>query len=354
MIIFFIAYNYIILTCVKPVHKALKLRHHKHTGKLLSHKHTSYRVLFLLMLMPIGIMALVDQLNVAASDFTVNATVPAPMPEGVPVITTPQPNDTGQDAGTVMSGTCPIITPAVIIAVYDNGSLIGSTICNSDGTFLLPVALDYGTHTLIATIFTITGEKGTSSNEITFTRVYPQSPGIAVPSAGTSDQSGSDTSTSPELLGIIGVLSENPFVGFDTSGEASWRAKFVGGDPPYKVRIDWGDKTIDNHTVPDHEERLFTHRYKLANTYNIIVKVTDIKGRTVTYHTIAVAKFVPKLITYGNTTQSSPILGFLQKYMWHIYIITFFGLVFMWYLEHGHKAVKRATTKRKRATHGHH
>lgn len=294
-------------------------------------------------------MALVDQLNVAASDFTVNATVPAPMPDGAPSITDPRGTGNVQTTETNVTGTCPVINPAVIIAVYDNGTLIGSSVCSPDGFFSVPVSLDYGTHVLVATIFTITGEKGESSSEITVTRSLPIVPTVSAPATGTS---GSDTSPSSGISGVIGVVSENPFVGFDTSGEAMWRAKFVGGDPPYKVRIDWGDKTIDNHTVSDHEEHVFTHRYKLANTYNITVKVTDAKGRVLTYHTVAVAQFVPKF-AYGTSPQPSPVIMFLQKYMWHIYIITFFGLVFLWYLEHGHKAVKRVTTKRKKVTHGH-
>lgn len=297
-------------------------------------------------------MALVDQLSVAASDFTVNATVPAPMPDGAPSITGPQINDMPYAAEKVITGTCPVITPSVIIAVYDNGVLIGSSVCGADGTFSLPVSLDYGTHVLVATIFTITGERGESSTEVTITRLSPMTPVVSASSAGS--QSEPSVLAPPELSGVIGVVPTSPFAGFDTSGEVTWRAKFVGGEPPYKVQIDWGDKTIDSHTIPDHEEHVFTHRYKVAKAYSVVVNVTDAKGWKATYRTVAVAQFVSRLTAYDNSAQPSPAMSFLQKYMWHIYIITFFGLVFLWYLEHGHKAVKRVAKKRKRVQHGHH
>src|SRR5690242_16476962 len=109
-------YQIVYTTSVKSAHKPLKLRHTKYTGKIMAHKHTSYRVLFFLMLVPIGLMAFIDQM-VGASDLQVHAKVPAPIPAGAPAITSPVDNSTVNSGDLTVSGSCPVITPAVIIAI---------------------------------------------------------------------------------------------------------------------------------------------------------------------------------------------------------------------------------------------
>ncbi len=132
------------------------------------------------MLAPIIMMALVGKLATAA-DLTVTATVPAPMPSGAPLITSVADGSTTTQGQVLVEGTCPTIDPAVIIAIYDNGVLVGSAECTVDGTFSVPVSLSVGSHTLTAVIVTITGEIGASSPAVTIARIVPSHGGSTAP-----------------------------------------------------------------------------------------------------------------------------------------------------------------------------
>ncbi len=317
---------------MKSVHKALKLRHHKHTGKLLAHKHTSYRVLFLLMLAPIFMMALVGQLA-QASDYMVTATVPASMPSGAPTITTPADGSTIKIADIEISGTCPVIDPAIIITIYDGTTFIGSGQCSVDGTFSVPVSLSVGTHTIVATVVTFTGQTGASSQPVTVIRSQ-----TATPSAPSTPVAKSYTTPSIDLLaGLLYIVTPDKYVTIKSDGGAIWRGSFAGGTTPYTVRVEWGDGQTDTHTVADQKEQAFSHTYQHKQVYDIVIRVTDASGGTTTLHIIALTPYLPPG-TIGDISgyqPMAPILAFAQAYMGQIYIGSLFALVFLWYLEHG-------------------
>src|SRR5882757_4742169 len=115
-----------------------RLHPHKHTGKLLHHRHTSYRALAVLLLLTGGILVRTEwsMRQVAAADsLFVFATVPAPIPTMGPVILVPTDGSLTHDPNITVSGTCEAMTPATTIAIYSNGTLLGSAPCAPDGTF---------------------------------------------------------------------------------------------------------------------------------------------------------------------------------------------------------------------------
>ncbi|MDB5177252.1 MAG: hypothetical protein JWN75_920 [Candidatus Saccharibacteria bacterium] len=335
---------------VKSVHKALKLRHHKHTGKLLAHKHTSYRVLFLLMLVPIIAMALVEQ-AAGASDLRVSAKIPAPMPAGAPAITSPVDNATSNSSNLVVSGTCPIITPAVIIALYDGETLIGSGQCSVNGTFSLPVTLSFGKHVLVATVVTITDDVGASSSPVTVT--YPE----PAASTATVKPDGSLTSPGQSVFGPpVRIVASDIYVTMQSDGHAVWHGSFADGKMPYTVRIDWGDGEVNTYTTVDQAKQEYSHDYKTITTHKIIIQVTDANGGVSTLYSVAITLSLQKRSeTVGavgmgvgssdnNGQPLSPVVTFIQKYVWQIYIGTLSGLTFLWYLEHGRHIITHAKT----------
>lgn len=325
-------------TSVKSAHKVLKLHHRKHTGKILAHKHTSYRVLFFLMLIPIGLMALIDQM-VGASDLMVNAKVPAPMPSEAPVITSPLTNTTVKESELPVTGTCPVITPAVIIALYDNQTFVGSDQCSPEGEFSVPVSLSPGVHTLVATVVTITNDTGASSQPVVVTYEVP-------PTGHDSTKiGGSSVNSDGSLFGApVRIVPTDTFVTIRDDGNAVWRGKFVDGQKPYTVRIDWGDRTTDTYTVTDEQEQTFAHDYKDPQTSKIVIEVTDGAGDTMKLYSVAITLSVHQHTGFGSALHSaetsSPIVSFLQKYVVHIYVFTLSSLVFLWYLEHGRHIVR--------------
>lgn len=319
-------------TSVKSVHKVLKLHPHKHTGKVLAHKHTSYRVLFFLMLLPIGLMALIDQMA-GASELMVNASVPAPIPSESPVITKPASNTTVYSRDLTVVGTCPVVSPAVIITIYDNQALVGSTRCGSDGSFSVPVSLTLGQHSLVATILTITGDTGPSSQPVivTYALINPEKEKITTSSLGFGAP--------------VRIVPTDPFTTIHHDGSAVWRGKFVDGQKPYTVRIDWGDGIEDTYTVTDEIEQTFAHDYTKMQTSTIIVEVADVVGDTMKLYGLAITFSMHEYSGFGSAlhsadTSSSPFTAFIQKYIVHIYVTTLSALVFLWYLEHGRHIVR--------------
>lgn len=326
---------------MQSIHRALKLHHHRHTGKLLAHRHTSYRVLFILLLLPMFMLVLVGQLDASASDdLAVNAVVPAPIPSGAPVITSPANNTTTQLGQITASGTCPVMTPAVIIALYDNSTLVGSSNCQTDGTFSVVISLTAGTNTLVATVMTITGGTGASSQPVTVTYQPPvtsPSPSPQPPIGGSTGSSDSGSTSAPPLFGGI---STQPFISIAANGDAQWQGSFVDGTSPYKVSINWGDGTIDTHVVGDHLQQTFFHKYAVVKDYVVTVDAIDATGRTISMQVAGVTYIQQQsligLMTadYQENTQS-PILAFMQRYIWQIYIVAIFSVLFLWYIEHG-------------------
>jgi hypothetical protein len=326
---------------VKKVHKALHLRHHKHTGKLLAHKHTSYRVLFLLMLLPVIALALVDRLDVAASDLVVSASVPAAIPADPAVITSPNDGETILTREVAVNGTCPVISPAIIVAIYNNGALAGSASCTASGTFSVPITLSYGTNALVPKVVTITGDIGASGPTVTVT--FPTAfNNYSYGGSGLSGVSGIGTP--------LRVVSQDIYALITADGNTAWHGNIAGGSAPYHVKIDWGDGNTDTITVTDSAEQTFSHHYGVIQSYNIKITVDDTEHETVTLHIAGVTRFVQTGTAGLNATldQLPPVVAFIQKYVLQIYIVTLSGLVFLWYLEHGQHIVSRRGVVHKR------
>lgn len=349
-------YNYTILADVKSVHQALHLRHHKHTGKILAHKHTSYRVLFLLMLAPIAMMVLVDQMEARASDYVVTATVPAVIPSDPAVITSPINNSTVNSPEIRVSGNCPVVNQAVIIAIYADDVLSGSTYCQPDGTFSVPITLTPGSHTLVAKIVTITNDHGTDSQPV----IVTYKPLTSQPPNTSSDESPqpSRSGQSPQLNNIddigslLRIMAADTHVVMDSRGHVTWRGTILGGTPPYNVVVEWGDGTTNTYKVNDQAEQAFTHTYAEKQPYVVIVHATDTVGNSAVLYSVAVTYFVQNNLGLNIDTQlppSLPIVAFIQRYIWQIYIGTFFSLVFLWYIEHGRHLRLQPIVDHKRA-----
>ena len=294
------------------------------------------------MLLPVLALTLVDRLNVAATDMIVSASVMAGLPSDVPVITSPKDGDVLLSKEIAVSGTCPVYEPAVIVAIYNNGGLAGSARCTSSGTFSVPIRLSYGTNTLVPRAVSITNEIGPPGAAVTVTLPLPL----------TGGQTGVG-----EFTGIgmpLRIVPTDIFALISTDGNTSWRASFEGGKPPYQVRIDWGDGTIDRVKVGDDTEQAFHHDYGTIRYYDITVTATDSANSMVVMHIAGVTRFV-QVGAAGldaNLDQVPPFIAYIQKYVVQIYIVTLFALLFLWYLEHGrHIAIAPTKARKRRVRH---
>lgn len=326
----------------------------------MAHKHTSYRVLFVLMLLPIGLMALVENIHAGALDLGVTATVPAPIPGGTPTIDSPTSGSTVTSSTVTVSGTCPVISPAILISIRKGSTSLGTTTCDGSGLYSVNITLGYGTHNIFARVVTITGGIGNDSTpSTTILRPAPPAPSPSPSPTPTSTPNPDPPTSTPQVSIPLPqifpqVISQENFAaiapptsggggsggGSSKGGEVAWEFSIKGGALPYIVSIDWGDGTVDKYDVPSHAKKVYTHVYAAPGTYIIKVRVVDANGRVSEYNTVAASQFERSSPALGlgldnRSTPGNPFMSFLQQYALQIYVGAFSALIFLWYLEHG-------------------
>jgi hypothetical protein len=306
--------------------KLLKLQEHKHTAKKLAHHHTSYRALWLIMVI-FGICLFAIQRAVTAESYMVTASVPAPIPSTPAVINDPKDKAVVQTSNIIVSGNCPIIVPAIIVGIYSNDTLVGSSGCSASGQFSAVVHLVPGQNILIPRIYTITNDGGPIGSPISITLVLSASTSTV---RSTSNSSISN-STSPSSN--IFLSADKPFILYKSGQKLIWPIKIEGGTPPYVLSIDWGDNTkiaINSKTYGVVE---LSHSYTGSDTYLIRLTVRDSTGSVASISVVAVSLALGKTPSvYGatlNTDSTGSIIDFNGPVI--AYMLVIIGLIAFWF-----------------------
>ncbi len=312
----------------------LKLHHHKHTGHLIHHRHTSYWALIILVILS-GACTLLIQRVSWADTLDVSATVPAPIPS-IAAAFLPKFHQFHTAESTVtLEGTCPVIMPAVIIALYSGPVLLGSGICQANGTFAISVALQLGTHTIVAQIVTVTGQTGPTSTPISVTYT-PPSPATPSPSTPTKAASYTPLDTNGHMLAsVLAITTTQSFMTYRPGVASSFEAHFDGGTLPYQVTITWGDGTSETFTITDHEVQAFRHTYHQAATSPLAITMTDAANRSLTRY-YATVNVIPSA-THFITTPAD----WIDQLSTNIFVMSLslylaLGacLIYLWHYEH--------------------
>jgi hypothetical protein len=153
----------------RQVHKHLKLQHHRHTGRVLHHRHTSYRALAVVFALAGITMWGVGAMQRAAADAltSVSAVVPLPVPHASAMISTPADGGTVQSSDALVAGNCPVMAPALTVVVLMDGKVAGSALCGANNDYALAVKLAAGSHKLVTQTYTVTGGQGPDSPAVT-------------------------------------------------------------------------------------------------------------------------------------------------------------------------------------------
>lgn len=310
----------------------LHLHPHKHTGKLLHHKHTSYHALFLLLAIAGAFMVTMNHMAKAA-DYQVTAIVPAPLPSGTAQITSPHDGDTVYDSTTILSGTCPVSTPAIIVVAYSDGTLLGSQTCSAQGMFNLPVSfVTAGPHSVVLTVMNFTGQIGASSTPINITYV-PTNPLVETSTVVTytkaTSSSGGATKAArpmPDTGSQPKIIIDTAFIAYSPGKDAVWTADFESGTPPYHVTIMWGDGTTQAEQNVQPGKHSYSHSYNVPGTYNVRVVLVDKNKHTATDMFTAICPAAFR--TLPATIQSRPSL---LPYLYGAYLLVIAVLLQMWY-----------------------
>jgi hypothetical protein len=191
----------------------------------------------------------------------------------------------------IISGTCPIIDPAVVIALYDGADMLGSSQCATDGTFSVTIPLHEHTYSIVATVVTITGDTGESSQPLTLTY---KSPTTAAPTS-TTPKPGSHTSTpSPggPSSNNLEIMGDKPYIVFGPNTDAIWSGSFRGGASPYRITVNWGDGTTDIYKSVGHDKQEYAHHYSRLKAYKVLITITDNAGSSASKSFAAVTPLI--------------------------------------------------------------
>lgn len=316
------------------IHRHLRLQHRHHTGKLLHHRHTSYRgmavvlVLATVFIVGLNIMARVtaDSLNLY-----VYGRIPAPIPTDAPVILSPKTGFATHHAAMSVSGTCPVITPQVIIAIIDNGQEAGSAPCDGSNNFLVNITLASGDNDILARSFTITGDAGPDSNHITANFTPTHEP---APLGSNSNSSATNLQGKPTDIAPLALVATNPFVVFGPAKDAIWTGSIDGGIAPYEFHVDWGDGSSSNYRVKNWGAQNFQHHYRSMQPHDIMIHVIDHSGQYLTRHYAAVTPYVVPTVSSTLATPSGPWSGTSPVGIYGIYLMMLALFGWLWVRTH--------------------
>jgi hypothetical protein len=269
------------------------LSHHRHSGRLLHHRHTSYPIVAM-MLLVVGVFLALATFRVRAADIVVTAVSNGPLPPGPAVILSPNDGDRFTSIPIPVSGTCPY---PYVVKLYRNNTFSGSVQCNPDDTWLLYTDLFAGENELVAKIVNFADQEGPASAPVTVFYDVPDTPTPETPPGETP----SPTPTAPRGDGATPAEEiEKPFVlstdmffkAVYVGDEIKWEFQIVGGTAPFTVTVAWGDGGTS--TLTGLTDRIFTvsHTYQSAPVsreyFPVSVTAADDKGREATLQVFSI------------------------------------------------------------------
>lgn len=270
----------------------LKLVHHKHTGRRLEHKHTSYHGLAIVLgvaaivIVMLGVMGGKAQ---ADSDFGVTASVYAPPPGQAAQISQPDEGAVFTSNPVTVAGTCEVADPAHVVRIYSNNQLIGSTTCNGSGTFSVQVDLFSGDNTLVPHIYTFQGVEGPVGNPVHVRLNLPTNPPPSGGSQSSSNPGSSSPTTTPTTSSDFRLRPSEANLFFVPDKPLDVVFAISGGSAPYSLTIDWGDGDVDSLAIVAAQEVKLIHTFHGAGPYTIQIEATDANDDTAHLELVAVS-----------------------------------------------------------------
>jgi hypothetical protein len=276
---------------MRTIHQKLHLQHHHHTGKLLHHRHTSYRAIFgLLAIVGVFMLGLAYVQHAAVNAFSVGATVHVPVPHTPATVVKPVDGASVPSGDTMIIGSCPLVVPAPIIVITIDNQPAGSAACNTENNFSFSAHLAAGQHQIVTTPYTVDGDKG------------PESAPLSITSQGTAA-----ANTLGDTLTTTGLFST-----VDSNRNVTWSGTITGDQKSYTLLLEWGDGSYDSYTV-EPGPRSFHHRYAQLASYNMTVGIKDASGKFQYAQFAATAADPAALTALSPTTetdtQSGTVIG---------------------------------------------
>jgi hypothetical protein len=318
--------------------------HHRHSGKVLGHRHTSYPALVFLLALTTVLVAGVS-LTTSAASTDLSLTVLGPPPTTGATIDDPLDGDHFSVSTQTVRGTCPY---GLMVEIYRNGTFAGSAVCDSGNLYNLVITLVPGPNALVAKDLDGLSQYGPDSPTVT---VYydppaptptPTPPPTPVPTATptpgpttgptpkptvkpspkvtpkpTPKTAPKPTSTPPALPPFLLESDSHFFQGASPDTPVTWQLKLVGGASPYRITWQWGDGHQDTTTSPAAGPITASHRYDKPGSYRVVIRATDGQGREAAMSLVAIVNGPPDAA--GSTTRNEPPGALL--FIWPLLII---------------------------------
>jgi hypothetical protein len=325
------------------VHRTLKLQHHRHTAKRMPHAHTSYRGLFLVLLLSALCFSAVH--NVRADDYSVSAVVPSSVLDQPAVITAPANNAVLANSIVQIQGSCQVSLVGTVVVLERDGETLGSQACQSNGRFAITVTLIEGENIVLPKVFTSANVPGPDGQPVRLVwQPVVSAPGQ--PGGQTAVQSPLSTSSTSRTTGgaPAGPASARPersFLVYESGESVRLSITMEGGSAPYRLKINWGDQTtIEEWTIQGAGTQNYEHTYKIDNTYAVKISLVDARGQQYETEVTAISLNVP-IINFAAPT--SPLSGLtawfsspITRIVWGGYMLVCVLAIVLWWASPTH------------------
>ena len=296
----------------------LKILHHKHTGRLRAHEHTSYLPLMAMVLFTGLVLAFFSAASFASASpgpeggsVSLTGTMPTNPPTTAAVITTPANGQHFTTSPITVSGSCP---DATLVVIYKNDIFGGSAPCEN-GSFSLKVDLLIGQDILVARVYDALNQAGPDSAPVTvfYDALPPQGAPLSLINL-------------PEKQLILNT--DAVYRGVFPNQGLNVPISIIGGTAPFAVEVQWGDGT--HSTIPRGDNNTFnaTHIYKKPGTYIITIQATDSVQRVAFLQVTAIVNGVPETIASSSTAEKTPTNQLLI--LWPLFAIAISVVTSFW------------------------
>jgi hypothetical protein len=183
----------------------------------------------------------------------VEGTIPSSAPTQAPTITTPVPGQVFNNLPITVAGLCP---SKLLIEIFRNDVFAGSVQC-AGGSYSIKIDLFSGRNDLIARAYDSQNQAGPDSNKVSVTF------NDSLPTTGPR-------------ISLTTVYAKRGAIPGD---KLSWPLTISGGQPPYAISVDWGDKSAQTLiSQPAPGDFNIEHIYSQSGIYNITIKASDANG----------------------------------------------------------------------------
>lgn len=153
-----------------------------------------------------------------------------------------------------ISGLC---QTGLLVKVFSNDIFVGSTLC-ANGSYSLQIDLFSRQNNLVVRVYDALDQAGPDSATVTVTF---------------------NDSQSLQFGTHISLSSNYAEYGAPPGTELDWPILLSGGIGPYAISVDWGDSSAQELLSTSNDGPItIKHVYKIAGTYNVIVKAVDKNG----------------------------------------------------------------------------